>query len=157
MMKEPIWLVVANTVEASIYQVKSPSDWRLIQTYFHNKSRLKSKELVSDKPGRYLGGPYGQGQFAPSSDAHEEEHAIFAKEIAAFLNQEKKAHRYESLILCIEPHFHGLLEKVLSPAVQARVEQHIFKDYIPLSKAKFHQAIKNILQQKPLKIDPSHA
>lgn len=144
-MKLNIWLVIANTVEAKIYDVETRHQFKLIKELSHNASRFKTSELVSDRPGHYQSGLSGHGQFISPTDAHKDEHCQFAKEIAKFLDQERKNHQYESLIICMEPHFHGLLNSAMNGSVQSCVKKHIRKDYIPLPENKLNQTIAGII------------
>lgn len=144
-MKLYLWLVIANTTEAKIYQIQNRTGYNLIKHLSHEKSRLRSGELVTDKPGNYRFGPSGHGQFSPTNDAHEDEKNNFAREIAAFLDQERKNNHYHALILCVDAHFHGILNKQLSQPVHDLIKRHLKKNYIPLPENKLNDTIEAII------------
>lgn len=146
MMKDKTtWLVIASAVKADIYAVQEKK-YTLITTLTHPESRLKSAEIAGDKPGSYSTDHTARGHFsASSSTPHEEEHKIFAREIAAALEQGRQTHQYHALILCAEPHFHGLLNQAVTHAVSLLITQAIEKDYIGLPKDKVHTVIEGLI------------
>src|SRR3989344_6966327 len=151
-MKKITWLVIANSTDAFIYEIEKhhntsekKSQHRLIQHLTHEASHLKTSELGTDKPGHYKSYSSARGQFTPPHDAHRDEQMHFAQEISEFLENERKKHHYEALILCAEPRFHGLLDTSLSELVHALITHHIKKDYIPFPTDKLNQTIEKFI------------
>lgn len=140
------WLVLANTTKAQVYSVNH-KEFTLLETLEHPESRLKSRDLVSDRAGRYRTDRASRGAFEPSTDAHEEVHHKFAKEVADLLENRRLQNQYQHIILCAEPHFYGLLNNVMSEQVRDSIIRAIEKDYIPFPKEKIDSTIKNILEE----------
>jgi protein required for attachment to host cells len=146
------WLVIANSTSASIYDITKPeypgaqhdSHYKLVTELSHEKSRLKTSELVDDKPGHYQGSGSSRGAYSSHTDAHENEIQFFAKDIAHYLETAREKNSFKQLILCAGPHFHGLLNHALSKQTALLVKKHIEKDYIPLSDKKLHDVIETI-------------
>lgn len=139
------WLVIANAAQALIYRVKN-RDYQLIQTLNHEESRLKSAELVADKPGRHKTRQTNQGEFIQASDPHKQERVFFAKELAKLLDLNRRQNHYDALILCAEPGFYGLLLQSLPKAAQDRIVQTVEKDYIPLPEQQRNKVIEAMLE-----------
>ena len=145
-MQKLTWLVIANSVEAKIYHI-TKQEHTLVKTLTHEQGRLKSSELTADKQGAYKSGSSVHGQFAPHTDPHEEEHIVFARELAHFLEHSHQQNEYKELILCAAPHFHGLVNKALNKGVHSSIVKSIEKDYIPLPKDKLEAVIKTIIDE----------
>jgi protein required for attachment to host cells len=152
------WLIIANATTAFIYDISKDvhretlhggrkARHRLLIELNHEKSRLKTSELVDDDQGHYQSGGVSRGKYESHSDPHHQEHEFFAKEIAEYLESERLKNHYESLVLCAGPHFHGLLNKALSKPTAQRIQKHIEKDYVPLPESERHEAIEHIYSQ----------
>ena len=140
-------LVLANTNKAEIYSVEE-QQYALIYQLDHPQSRLKSVELTTDKSGHYQGSQGGHGQFSPPTSAHREEQKQFAVELAEFLVRAGQQLGLQTLVICAEPRFDGLLKQALPQKMHYKNIKHIEKDYIPLSTIKKRQAIEEILHEK---------
>lgn len=148
-MKKITWLIIANSVEAQIHKVEG-KEAILLDTLSHEKSRLKSINLVSDKPGKYKKGSSSVGsKYSPPTDPHEEEKWLFAKEIADFLEEKRQKKYYDDLIICAEPNFQGLLNKAITEQVQLLIKKYVDKNYIPLPKHELNAAINDMIQLPP--------
>jgi protein required for attachment to host cells len=153
-----IWIIFANTTKAEIYKIKHPQSspldtleqpkkFSLIEVLEHPESRLKSKDLTSDRAGRYKTDHSTHGAFISSADPHQEVHYKFAKEISHLLEKGLHQNQYQKIILCVEPHFYGLLNETMPTTVQKCVIRTIEKDYLPFPKPKMHATIENIIQE----------
>lgn len=141
------WIIIANSVEAKIYQATANKKFSLAHTLEHSQSRLKTSELVTDKPGSYRAGSMGSGQYGTDKDPHNHEHVIFAEHIAKFLDEERNKNAYQSLVICAEPRFHGQLNKALHKQVHELIAQSIEKDYIPLPHDKLNAVLEKIVDE----------
>lgn len=153
MQQRVTWILITNTTQALIYQVKKNiekedhKECTLIHDLSHEESRLKSQELSADKMGHYAvhGGP-SHGKYAPTTDPHEKEQKKFANQLANFLNLAYKRHQFKALIICAERHFQGLLGQKLSEEVKSEMTQKIEKDYLPLPKAELEKIIEAMVK-----------
>lgn len=142
-MKNIVWLIIANSVAAKIYEITETHP-TLINELNHPKSRAKSQELGSDRPGRYKTSHAAHGEFTPPHDLHVEEHQHFAKELADLLNEQRKKNCYNKIILCAEPHFLGLINQALTKEVTVLITKVIEKDYITLPASQLNAVIQEI-------------
>ena len=136
------WLILACTNQVFVFDIskhKKEGDRHykppLVKEFLHPESKLKRTELVTDAGG-YFSGTSGsnQGKYVPHCDPHVVELENFAKEIARFLEHERTQHHYDQLILCAEPHFHGILNQAISQHVKPLITHHVQKDYVPFVK-----------------------
>ena len=146
-MDKQAWIVVANSITAKIYQATSDKKLVLVETLQHLEGRLKTSELVTDKPGSYRGGSMISGQYGTDKDPHNQEHIEFAKHLANFLETGRKKNMFQTLVICAEPRFHGLLNKALPKQTHELVAQSIEKDYIPLNHEKLNDVLKKIVDE----------
>lgn len=146
LVKKITWIVIANSAKALIYQVENHRH-HFLKTLEHPESRLKISELVSDHPGHYQTGHGTRGQYESANTPHQLEQAHFAKELAHFLLQQHQAHQYDHLILCAAPHFHGLLNHEMDPAVEALILETVSKDYVPLASAELNELIEAMVHR----------
>jgi protein required for attachment to host cells len=152
------WLVIANATKAFIYDVSKDihrevlpggrkAAHRALIELNHEKSRLKTSELVDDDQGHYQSGGVSRGKYEAHSDPHHQEQEHFAKEVAEHLESERLKNHYENLVLCAGPHFHGLLNKYLSKQTAQHIKKHIEKDYVPLPEHQLQEAIEHIYNE----------
>lgn len=148
-MSNTAWIIITNSVTAKIYEAHANKKFSLIHTLEHEASRLKTSELVTDKPGRYRAGSMGSGQYGTDKDPHNHEHVVFAEYIAKFLDEQRNQNAYQTLVICAEPRFHGQLNKALHKQVAELVDQKhsLEKDYIPLSHDKLTAILEKIVDQ----------
>ena len=142
---KPVWLILANTCQSDIYHL-SKEGYFFVKELIHPDSRLKTQDLISDRPGHYKTSHAAHGQFISPDDAHEEEHKNFARKIVAFLKKSHEDRHFKTLIVCAEPHFYGLLKKLMPPEIQKVISKPIMKDYIPFPESKLKKIIEEICQ-----------
>lgn len=141
-MQKGTWLVIANSVKANFYQL-THAEYSLLETLEHAEGRLKTHDLVSDRTGHYRAGNTVRGAYGSTTDPHEEEHIVFAREVARYLETHRQS--YQHIILCAAPHFLGLLKKEMSEDVQAMIFETIAKDYIPLPAKELDKVIQDMI------------
>lgn len=143
------WLILCNATTAYIYDITrgkqdNPSRYSLVKQFEHPEGQMKGEDLISDKPGYHKSKNSGSGSFSARTDPHETVITDFARQLAKFLDTESHQNHYDQLVVCAEPHFHGVLEKQLSSNVKQHVTRHIHKDYIPLKSNKLDKVISDI-------------
>ena len=135
------YLVIANATTAMIYEVthhiqkQEKPIFQLLKTLSHPESRLKTSELVSDRPGSL------------NTTPHDHEQDVFAHEVAHFLDAARAKNQFQQLILCAGPHFHSLLNKALSKQTEALVKKHLQKDYVPLPQKELQEVVERIYKE----------
>ena len=129
------WILTANGGKARIFSAESPtSPLAEIATITHPESRLRAKELASDRPGRAFDSA-GVGRHAMSSqvDAKEQEQIRFAREIVDRLEKGRVERDFEHLVVVAAPGFLGHLRASMAEPLQALVSTELNKDYTELS------------------------
>lgn len=130
------WWVVANAARARVLESSEGADGlREVLDLVHPPSRQKGSELGSDRPGHVPGkSAHGTGSSALDSrtDAHAREHAHFAREVAAALNDGLAAGRCAGLVLVASNPFLGLLKQHLGEAAHKALLRTVAADYTML-------------------------
>ncbi|MGC2459841.1 MAG: host attachment protein [Steroidobacteraceae bacterium] len=135
-----VHVVVADQSEARFYAVEhAVGPLQLTARLTDPKAHLHDRDFNSDRPGRAFDhGPIGTGRRGASGHhgtegerrPREHEALLFARQIAAALEQSQRDVHIDRLILIAGPHFLGVLRQVLSPAVRAIVSEEIPKDLV---------------------------
>jgi len=142
-----VWILLANAEKATIYTA-SERDYHfsLVQKLSHSESRLKSSDLVSDKPGHYQKNESDiRGSFNLAVDHKILEITRFAKEICKVLESGRTSNAYESIIIIAEPRFYGLINKNATKHVRNLIKYHYPKDYTHYSEHKLKEELQSIL------------
>ncbi len=129
------WILTANGGKARIFSAESPtSSLAEIATITHPESRLRARELASDRPGRAFD-TAGVGRHAMSSqiEAKEQEQIRFAREIVDRLELGRVTRDFVRLVVVAAPGFLGHLRASMAAPLQALVSTELNKDYTELS------------------------
>lgn len=129
-MKEQSWVAVANSSNARIYKIISPTVLEEIITLEHPESRLYNRDLSSDKPGRDFESTRSgtRHSLEPQHTPKEVEFIVFAREISHFLTEQKNKNAFSHLYLIANPSMLGLLRKELGDSVSKTVVKEVSKD-----------------------------
>lgn len=122
------WFLVANRVEACIYEGRPGRGFRFVKRLSNPKGKLTNLQLVSDRPGVSFSSNRGSSLrhgFAPRSDYHEVVAQNFARKLGRVLRQAVLKGEFSRLTLVAEPHFLGLLKSSLSPQVEAALANSV--------------------------------
>lgn len=147
------WLTICNATKANIYDISKTkkklngfSSSLLVKVLEHPEGRMKGIDLTTDKAGKYKARNFGRGKFSAQTTPHEGELEHFAKEIGVFLDNQHAKQHFQSLVVCADPHFQGVLEKHLSSKVKQSIHRYIPKNYLPLEgdKSKKHKLDKAV-------------
>lgn len=122
------WVLIANSARARCFARDADNGaMREERSFIHDASRLKGMALEHDRGGKVHKG-VASTQFAPRTDPHEKEHAAFARELAAFLEEAALAQRYPGWSLFASPEFLGELRSRLGPAARQRLRHGVALD-----------------------------
>lgn len=128
-MKKDTWLLVANSSLARIFKVVKKSSLVELAVLEHPESRLHTRDLVSDKPGRSFES-MGAARHAielPTSPK-QLEFVSFAKELARYLEEARTKGEFDRLYLAASPTLLGLLRQELTPLVTKLLNGEVNKD-----------------------------
>lgn len=130
-----LWVLIANSGSAEIYAVQGKGI-SLVQRLDNPDGRLKSGEILTDRPGRSFegrgrgGAGIGGSRHALGSevDAHMHEQQIFAHKLSDILKKEKALNKFDRLDIIAPPQFLGELRNVLHDNVKKCVHKEINKE-----------------------------
>ncbi len=144
-------IVVANSTCARIFVAESSSSpLTEIETMTHTEGRLHARDLTSDLPGKGSGGGTGVATGSGSSrhayegktDPKEHELSEFAKRVADYLDDARKANKISRILLVATPPFLGEVRSNLSAATNKKV---VFE----LDKNLTHNSVDDIRKHLP--------
>ena len=114
-------IIVADSTRARIFTADSAhSPLNEIETMAHPEGRLHEQEMVSDIPGKSKGGG-GDHRYQEKVEPKEHEMIMFAKRVADYLDEMRKANKLDNLILVAAPDFLGELRTHLSKDTNEKI------------------------------------
>lgn len=116
-------IVVADSSRARIFTVDSArSPLNEIETMAHPEGRVHEQNLVSDLPGKGSGkGGGGDHAYQEKIEPKREEMIEFAKRIADYLDETRKANKLNKLVIIAAPAFLGELRNHLSSETSEKI------------------------------------
>jgi len=133
-----IRIVVASQAEATFYDVQQVGErLQVVGQLTDPLAHLHDRDFKSDRPGRVFDhAPLASGRrgatahHATGGERRPREHeaALFAQKIAAELEQARRNHRFDRLIVMAEPRFLGMLRKALPDSLNSTVIAEVAKD-----------------------------
>lgn len=149
------WYIVASQKSVRVFtEVAAKPRIKLIQTVENPLAQEKKKDLVKKQAGKAVksAGRFGVSRHVEiKNDPREQSVLQFARQIAKFLDGEKKQKNFQSLTIVAEPHFLGRVKSELTPAVKKTVTDWIQKDLQKTSKKQLEDFL---LQKKIVFSDP---
>lgn len=145
-----LWIVTANAARARICE-RQP-DGRLLEVadLVHPQSRQSAQDLTSDRPGRSerdLGDHrHGHSAYEPPTAPRDKEHARFAREVAARIDEAVVGGRCQALMLFAAPAFLGELRAQLPQGAAEAVRHGEAVDLTALSLDALRQRVEGVLR-----------
>lgn len=137
MPKQITWVLVSDAARGRFFKLSE--ERKLISAYNHDLigETQPDRDIASDRPGRTFDrGGDGRHAKEPHTDPKRHAKAELAQEIGRVLDDERKKHAFDRLILVAPPQFLGDLRTAMSKSVQDLVVAEVNKD---LSKLAPHQ------------------
>jgi len=128
-----VWVVVANRSDAKIYKTESLNKLVEYKTLSHKEAHLHDQDLISDAPGRMSRRGHNSETLSQKTSVQEKEAALFAKEIAAFLEKGCATGECECIYIIAKAPFLGFLRDALVSKVTKLVAAEIQKDIVNLT------------------------
>jgi protein required for attachment to host cells len=125
------WVLIADSSRARIFEKKEhEKHLEEVEDFVNTAGRTDANELRTDERGRFYGkGERYQGHTAdPAVFPVEHENDLFAHTLARYLDDGRKAHRYNHLYLIAPPKFLGLIRGSLHDEVKKLVQGELQKD-----------------------------
>lgn len=116
-------IVVADSARARIFTADSArSPLNEIETMAHPEARMHEQDMVSDMPGKGAGkGGGGDHAFQEKIEPKKQEVIVFAKRVADYLDDARKANKLSQLIIAAAPAFLGELRTHLSSETTEKI------------------------------------
>lgn len=120
---KPMMIVVADSSRARIFTADSTrSPLNEIETIAHPEGRIHEQDLVSDMPGKDSGkGGGGDHAYQEKIEPKKQEMIEFAKRIADYLDDARKANKLNKLLIVAAPAFLGELRNHLSTQTSEKI------------------------------------
>ena len=130
-------IVVADTTIARFFTADSAdSPLHEIETMVHPESRLHDREITSDLPGKGKGGNKSGGHaYQGETDPKKHEVTLFAKQVAIYLDDARKANKMASLLVVATPGFLGEMRMHLSSDTSKKIVFELDKRFTHCSPA----------------------
>ena len=118
------WILIADGARARVYQNLGPG-LGLTETSFPEMVGMHepTREINADREGRN-----GPGAMSHSADPHREQKKSFARDVAAFLETQARAHVFDRLVLVAPAKALGDLRNELNGAASERIIGELSKD-----------------------------
>lgn len=132
---EKTWVLIADGARARIFVQAAPGGTlEPVLKEEDTKSRLHTRELGTDKPGRTHEriADGSRHALAPRVDWHVFEKQLFAKKMAKILDQGAAQKSYDRLVLVAPPKALGELREAIGKAARESVVKEIAKDLTPV-------------------------
>ena len=125
-----VWVVVASSTRCRIFtQQNHSSPLKQVTELDHPEGRMRAREFASDRPGRsFDSGGHGRHAMGQPVDPLEQESIRFAKTVATKIDEARKKHRFERLVLVADPRFLGHLRQGLSQATRHHLTAELRKN-----------------------------
>jgi protein required for attachment to host cells len=116
-------IVVADSTRARIFTADSGnSPLNEIETLAHPVSRIHDRDITSDLPGKGSGGDNSSGHaYQDETDPKKYELIRFAKRVANYVEDARKANQISGLIVVAAPAFLGELRTQLSNETNKKI------------------------------------
>jgi len=116
-------VLIGDAAGARLFAAHRAAPWQLLSSFDHPRGAAHARDILTDRPGR-VHQSVGDGRRSgadPKTSAHEVEGQVFARELAAALDEAVTARRPHRVVLVAAPRFLGLLREALSKPVSALV------------------------------------
>ncbi len=146
---EHMMIVVADSTRARIFTVDSAhSPLNEIETMAHPEGRVHEQNLVSDLPGKGSGkGGGGDHAYQEKIEPKREEMIEFAKRIADYLDETRKANKLNKLVIIAAPAFLGELRTHLSSETSEKIVFELDKNLAHHSEEDIRSHLSQFLSQ----------
>lgn len=124
-------ILVADAARARLFSYnRQDQELTEVHDLSHTQSRLRERDLNSDRPGRVAGGGGSRHGIEPAQSGVRHEAEIFARELATLLENERREGRFDRLVLMASPKFLGELRQHLGKPCANLVTDTVAKDLV---------------------------
>ena len=145
------WIVVAHRTGAKIfsYEHKNGSTVDFVAKLDNPRGRLKAQEINADKPGVFSSlmahGTRLVKQQSPTERIAQE----FAKKIVDYLEEARRNHSFDDLVLIADPHFLGRLRLLTGKSLKNCIAREVCKDLTGVTSAEIKNRLWPLVEGSP--------
>lgn len=140
------WILFTTATHAMLFENRGLGvNYHKVDEFEHPESRLRNREIVSDKPGRNFQSTDGRRSSYEGVDHKEELIKEFAHELALYLNKGRAEQAFDELLLVSEPRFLGYLKEYLDKKTASMLRKSVNKSLTDPDDKKIEQLIKEVL------------
>lgn len=146
-MDNGTWIVLADSSRARIFSTDAALTMGpvVVSDLVHPASRMRERDLVSDRPSRSFAERGAPGADISEAGARDHEVQLFAQELGEHLGAARRDGLYEGMVLVAPPRFLGLLRKQLDKATLESVHASIDKELTQLAEHEVLAAVRQRL------------
>jgi protein required for attachment to host cells len=148
-----VWVLVCDSARARFFEVRyrAPS-WHLVSAVFHEESRSKARDLVTDHAGGRSpeGASAHRNALAPASSPKEVEKEHFAHTLGKTLDEAMRSERFYRWVLVAPPHFAGLIKNELTSELEKHLMATVDKD---MSQLDAHELVERLRDAIRIPVD----
>lgn len=116
---------------------------KLIKEVVHPENKMKSSDMVTDKPGKFIANDGAHGAYTPSSDPKENLINQFLHDVAKCINNDRAKNSFNRLIVIAPPSVEGILMQYLDKHVKSLIICSVQKDLIHANEKDLLKALEN--------------
>lgn len=125
------WIVVVNRCEAKIFisdRRGNNGEVQFVEKLENPRGRLKSIDINADRPGFVNSSSIHGGQLVKKQSPTDRVSEMFAKKVAAHLEEKRQQNVFEELVLIAPPQFLGKVRQNFSRELRECIVKEIPKD-----------------------------
>ena len=116
---KPDWILLANASRARLLEQETRDKVKELKSFEHPQGRSRAAELSTDRSGyQRTDRSFGAASFQPRTDPRQKEHALFARELADYLEREAQLGTFASISLLASSPFLGELKAELGASTK---------------------------------------
>lgn len=147
-LKTGAWVLVTDGQKALFLRNDlNTQEYDLKVVWHQSMENPASQDQGTDRPGRANTGPNGRGAALQETDWHKLSESLFAKEVAAILNQAAQDDAFQEIVIVAPPAALGDLRKELNPETTKRVIAEIPKTLTNHPITKIQDLLKTTLDE----------
>ncbi|HSP98099.1 MAG TPA: host attachment protein [Candidatus Dormibacteraeota bacterium] len=116
-------VLIGDASRARLFAARRGAAWQQLSSFDYPRGAAHERDILTDRPGRVQQsmGDGNRSAADPKTPAHEVEGQVFARQLAAALDEAVTSRRPQRVVLVAPPRFLGHLRQAISKPVSALV------------------------------------